>query len=108
LAERNPDRSEKLAGLQHLLPPRPAGSAALLAGSPAADVVVAWHVGFDGFDTFSGILRELARPPMPVNFRARRFPRAAVPTDDQYTAWLDDVWLQADEEVHQMIVGAAT
>ena len=48
LAERNPERSEKLAGLQHLLPPRPAGSAALLAGSPDADVVVAWHVGFDG------------------------------------------------------------
>jgi hypothetical protein len=80
----------------------------LLAGAPDADVVVAWHAGFDGFDTFGGILRELARQPMPVNFRARRFPRAEVPADDQYTAWLDDVWLEADEEVHLMIAGAAT
>jgi len=108
LAERDPDRAQQLAGLEHLLPPRPSGSAALLAGAPDADVVVAWHVGFDGLDTFGGILRHVARRPMPVRFRARRFARADVPVDGAFTSWLDAVWLQADRDVHAMIEEVTT
>jgi len=108
LAERDPARSERLAELQHLLPPRPSGSAALIAGSPGADVVVGWHTGFDGLDTFGGILRHLARPPAPVRFRLRRFARADVPAGDAFTAWLDAVWLQVDNDVHTMIEEVVT
>ncbi|MFZ4718585.1 MAG: lysophospholipid acyltransferase family protein [Ilumatobacteraceae bacterium] len=103
IAERDPERAERLAGLQHLLPPRPAGSLALIDGCPAADVVIAWHVGFDGLDTFGGILRHLARRPAPVRFHARRVPRADVPTGDAYTRWLDDQWVRADADVHLLL-----
>ena len=103
LSERDPVRADRVRGLQHLLPPRPAGSAALIAGSPQADIVVGWHVGFDGLDTFGGILRQLAHKPMPVRFRARRIARADVPSGAAFTEWLDEVWLQADSDVDAMI-----
>lgn len=103
LTERDPVRAERLRSLQHLLPPRPAGSAALIAGSAEADIVIGWHVGFDGLDTFGGILRHLAHTPPPVLFRTRRIARAEVPTGAAFTQWLDDVWLQADHDVHEML-----
>lgn len=103
LMERDPVRAERVRALRHLLPPRPAGSAALIAGSPDADVVIGWHVGFDGLDTFGGILHHLAHKPMPVRFRARRIARAEVPSGPAFTEWLDEVWLQADGDVHAMI-----
>ncbi|MFM2076150.1 MAG: hypothetical protein RJA49_40 [Actinomycetota bacterium] len=105
IGERDPARAARLGTLQHLLPPRPAGSAALVEGCPAADVVIAWHVGFDGLDTFGGILRHLAGPPVPVRFHARRIPRDAVPSGEAFTAWLDDQWLQADHDVHLLLEG---
>ena len=104
IAERDQPRADKLADLHHLLPPRPAGTLALLAGAPDADIVVAWHVGFDGLDTFGGILRHLAQAPPPVMFVMRRIPRNTVPTDpDAAAAWLDDVWLDSDNAVHQTL-----
>ena len=103
IGERDPARAERMQPLRHLLPPRPAGSAALLAGCPQADVVIAWHVGFDGLDTFGGILRHLSTPPIPVQFHARRVPREQVPSGDDFTTWLDQQWLMADEAVHQLL-----
>ncbi len=103
IRERDPERAERMGALQHLLPPRPAGSAALLAGSPEADVVIGWHVGFDGLDTFGGILRHLAAAPLPVRFHARRVPRSDVPSGDAFTRWLDDQWLLADRAVHLLL-----
>ena len=103
LGERDPARAGRLAPLQHLLPPRPAGSAALIAGAPGTDIVIGWHVGFDGLDTFGGILRHLARKPPAVRFRFRRIPRADVPTGQGFTEWIDAMWLQADQDVHTML-----
>jgi 1-acyl-sn-glycerol-3-phosphate acyltransferase len=103
IGERDPERAARLAPLQHLLPPRPAGSAALLAGCPSADVIVAWHVGFDGLDTFGGILRHLARQPLPIEFHARRVARDEVPSGDAFTRWLDDEWLHSDRAVHHLL-----
>lgn len=106
IAERDPARAERLASLTHLLPPRPAGTAALLAGAPDADVVVAWHTGFEGFDTFGRILRQLARQAPRIRFAAIRIPRRDVPpaegpagNADALTAWLDRQWLLADQAV---------
>ncbi len=107
LKERDPARAARLAGLQHLLPPRPAGSAALIDGAPDADIVIGWHVGFDGLDTFGGILRHLARRPPAVRFRVRRIPRAEVPSGPAFADWLDQVWLQADRDVHEMLEQAS-
>ncbi len=103
LSERDPDRARRLSPLRHLLPPRPTGAAALIDGAPEADVVIAWHVGFDGLDTFSGILRHLARKPRPVRFDARRVARSDVPAGAAFTDWLDSVWLQADRDVELMM-----
>jgi 1-acyl-sn-glycerol-3-phosphate acyltransferase len=103
LRERDPVRAERLGALQHLLPPRPAGSAALIAGAPHADIVIGWHVGFDGLDTFSGVMRHLAHKPPEVRFRTRRIPRSEVPAGPAFTEWIDSVWLQADNDVHTML-----
>ena len=103
IGERDPARAKRLAGLQHLLPVRPAGSAALIEGCPEADVVIGWHVGFEGLDTFGGILRHLARKPRPIRFRARRIKRSDVPTGDAFTRWLDDQWLEADRAVDDLL-----
>lgn len=48
ISERDPERAARLAGLRHLLPPRPAGSRALLSGATQADVILIRHTGFDG------------------------------------------------------------
>ena len=103
IAERDPSRAERLSALQHVLPPRPAGSLALLEGCPQADVVFAWHVGFDGLDNFGSILRHLARPPRPVQFHTRRVARADVPSADGFTLWLDEQWLRVDADVHALL-----
>lgn len=103
IAERDPGGAERMADLRHVLPPRPAGTAALLDGCPHADVVLAWHVGFDGLDTFGGILRHLARRTRPVQFHTRRVPRAEVPEGDGFTEWLDAEWLKVDAEVDALL-----
>ncbi|CAN5487205.1 hypothetical protein BH10ACT2_BH10ACT2_12740 [soil metagenome] len=103
IAERDPERARRMAGLRHLLPVRPAGSQALVEGCPTADVVIGWHVGFEGLDSFGGILRHLARSPRPIRFRTRRIARTEVPTGDAFTRWLDDVWLEADTAVDELL-----
>lgn len=103
IGERDPERAARLAGLRRLIPARPAGSKALMAGAPGADVVFAWHTGFDGLDTFGGILAKLAKPLPPVRFVARRVARSEVPDDAEFTNWLDDQWLQMDAQVDEAL-----
>jgi 1-acyl-sn-glycerol-3-phosphate acyltransferase len=105
IAARDPDRAERLGALRHLLPPRPGGSAALVEGAPQADVVLAWHAGFDGLDSFGGIVAKLAKPLPPVRYVVRRVPRAEVPSGDAFPAWLDDQWLRMDNEVDAALNG---
>ncbi len=99
IAADDPERAEAMLQLKRLLPPRPAGTAALLAGAPEADVVLAWHTGFDGLDTFGGIVAKLSKPLPPVRFVVRRVRRAHVPTGLQFESWLDEQWLRMDAEV---------
>ncbi len=104
IGDRDPERLERVRALRHLLPVRPAGSAALVAGCPTADVVIAWHSGFEGFDTFGGIVAGIGRGAPRVSFGAARFDRAEVPADPAaFAAWLDDRWLEADARVHEQL-----
>lgn len=103
ICERDPARAERLKALRHVNPPRPAGTAALLEGCPEADVVLAWHVGFDGMDSFGRILQRLARPVRPVRFHTRRVPRREVPSGAGFVDWLDTEWLRIDNDVHQLL-----
>lgn len=103
IAERDPARAQRMSALRHLLPVRPAGSAALIEGCREADVVLGWHVGFDELDTFGGILRHLAHPPRPIRFCTRRIPRSQVPSGEAFTHWLDDRWLETDQAVEELL-----
>jgi len=108
IGARDPERARRVAALEHLLPPRPSGAQAMARGAPDVDVVVAWHVGFEGLDTFGGILRALARRPEPIRFVARRVPSAQVPRDEHFADWLDAEWLHMDAEVDQALAERRT
>ena len=98
LTERNPARAERLAGLRHLLPPRPAGADALLRAVPDADVVLMWHTGLEGLDGFGGIVRAISKGRLAVSVGLRRYVRAEVPMD-RFVQWLDDRWCEMDRLV---------
>jgi len=103
------ERAQRLQGMKYLLPPRPAGAAAMLRGCPSADVVFAWHVGFEGLDTFGGILRGISSRMPPIRFHLRRVERLAVPITSQVdtnemTKWLDSEWMRMDHEVDEALI----
>jgi len=103
LAERAPERAARLAALQHLNPPRPAGTLAVLEGASTADVVFVAHAGFEGLDTFGGILRAIPGT-APVLIDCERVARTRVPTRDEgRVAWLDEQWLQMDVRVDALL-----
>jgi 1-acyl-sn-glycerol-3-phosphate acyltransferase len=103
LAERDPERAAKLRGLRHLNPPRPAGTLFVLEGAATADVVFVAHAGFEGLDTFGGILRAIPGA-APVLIDCERIPRVDVPAGaDARSAWLDEQWLRLDDRVDGLL-----
>jgi 1-acyl-sn-glycerol-3-phosphate acyltransferase len=101
---RDPERARALAGMQHLLPPRPSGVSAMARGNPGADIVIAWHVGFEGLDTFGGIHSALARRLQPIHVEFERFERSGVPPVDAesngaFVQWLDERWTEIDKKI---------
>jgi 1-acyl-sn-glycerol-3-phosphate acyltransferase len=108
IATNDPDRADRLSDMRHLLPPRPAGAAAMLRGCTSADVVVAWHVGFEGLDTFGGILKAISSDMPPIRFQLRRvrrdeIPDASISNGEGFTRWLDDEWMRMDREVNDAL-----
>ncbi len=104
----DPARADRLQEMKHLLPPRPAGAAAMLRGNPNANVVFAWHVGFEGLDTFGGILRAISSRMPPIRFHLRRVDHAGIPSNsitdtDELTKWLDSEWMRMDREVDEAL-----
>jgi 1-acyl-sn-glycerol-3-phosphate acyltransferase len=95
LARRDPARAARLAGLRVLAPVRPAGTAALLRGSPTADLVILTHTGLEPWARVSDAP---ANTPLsaPVRVRIRRAARADVPDDARFSDWLDEQWMAAD------------
>ena len=74
----------------------------MLRGAPEADLVFAWHTGFDGLDTFGGIYRRLRDGGRDAVFVASRVRRAEVP-DERVLEWLDERWLRMDAEVAERL-----
>jgi 1-acyl-sn-glycerol-3-phosphate acyltransferase len=101
IAEHDEDRAREMTHLRHLLPPRPAGTRALLAGAPESDLIFIWHTGFDGLNDFRGILERLARRPHPAKLVASRVARSEVPSGEEFDAWLDGEWLHMDAVVER-------
>jgi len=103
LRERSPQRAETLEGLQYLIAPKPAGANALLMAVPEANVLTIWHSGFDGLDTFSGILSHLGRTRAKVHVHVEEIPRAEIPSGDAFVTWLDTKWVEMDNAVRQQL-----
>lgn len=113
IAGSDPQRAQRLAPLSHLLPPRPAGAAALLRATPDAEVCVGWHIGFEGLDTFSGIIAALGLPRSTVRLCFRRLERAQMPPAGpadadgrppaDFVRWLDETWLELDADVDALL-----
>ena len=99
IAERDPARAERLAGVRYLLPPKAGGLLAVLEGAPDTDVVVLAHQGFDGMRLISDIWAgELAG--RVIRVRMTRIPADDIPTGrDERVAWLDSVWAEMDRWV---------
>lgn len=99
LASRSPERAQRLQRLQNLLPPKPAGASALLNAVPHANVITMWHSGFDGLDTFKGIVHHLARRAIRVHVKITEHHRSTVASGEAFVEWLDTQWLLMDEAV---------
>lgn len=82
--------------LTTLLPPKPAGSLALLRGRPDASVVIIGHVGLEGVAEFSGLRSHLpARKPIVVRWWSHSI--AELPSDDEGRIdWLQEQWRKLD------------
>lgn len=101
LAESDPERAERLAGLRHVLPPRPGGLHALLDAVPDADVVLLDHRGLDDFQRLADLVHAVPVG-RPVRISLRRFVRADIPEGlEARTAWLDRIWMELDNELEQ-------
>jgi 1-acyl-sn-glycerol-3-phosphate acyltransferase len=96
LEERDSDHVAAAQQMQYLLPPRPAGTLALLDGAPEADVIMLGHAGFEPFGTIRQILSSLGADHR-VAVRAWRFARSGIPVDPgAQIDWLFDRWLEMD------------
>ena len=99
IREKSPERAEKLEKLKYLMAPKTAGVTALLAAVPNAKVVTMWHAGFDGMDSFRGIVQHLAKSAVRVHVKVTEHQRATVATGEAFVAWLDDQWCAMDKAV---------
>ena len=98
LSRRGGALGELASGFRKVLPPRAAGTLAILEAS-TADVVVLAHVGLEGLATIREIWGGgLVGTTIEVSFW--RIPRSAIPPDrnDQVT-WLFELWRAVDEWV---------
>jgi 1-acyl-sn-glycerol-3-phosphate acyltransferase len=93
------ERAARLEGLRYLIAPKPAGASALLNAVPHANIMTMWHSGFDGLDTFSGIVRHLGSSKARVHVRVQEYERSTIPTGDAFTEWLDNRWVEMDAAV---------
>ncbi len=90
---------ERAEALKALLPPKPAGTLALLRSQPNADVVIVGHVGLGGVAELRGLRQRLPLgDPVIVRWWTHR--RNELPnTEDGLTQWLGDRWLELDRWV---------
>ena len=103
LRSKSPDRARRLENLRFLMAPKTAGVSALLSAVPNAKVITMWHSGFDGMDTFRGIVKHLAKSAVRVQVRVVEHQRATVATGEAFVAWLDEQWIAMDTAVAQLI-----
>ena len=98
-----PDLAERAAGLRHVLPPRPAGSLALLEGAPDADIVVLGHIGLESYSNISDIIRAIPMT-QPITIHLWRHHRREIPDDPHgQTTWLVERWVELDQWIEHRL-----
>lgn len=89
--------------LSTLLPPKPAGTLALLRHQPDATVLIVGHVGLEGVTEFSGLRTHLPSR-QPIKVRWWEHAVADLPADDEgRVAWLQDQWKRLDSWVAEQL-----
>ncbi len=92
-----------MRSLEHLLPPRPAGTQALMEGAPDADLVLVAHEGMEAFGDLAAIRANLPLAD-PVRVRLWRIARKDVPDDeDAFVTWLLDRWIDMDRWIDERV-----
>ena len=99
IAKKRPDLETAARSLKHILPPRPAGTEALLDGAPEADMVLVAHEGMEVFGELADIRRHLPLT-APVRVRVWRIPRNEIP-DDDFAGWLLHRWIELDRWIEK-------
>ena len=110
IAETRPDLESAVRSLEYLLPPRPAGTHALMEGAPSADLVLVAHEGMEAFGDLRAIRANIPLAD-PVRVRLWRIARDDVPEDeDEFVTWLMDQWIDMDQWIRQRVIerGAGT
>lgn len=98
-----PDLADRADRLRYVLPPRPAGTLALLRGAPDADVIVLGNVGTEDRSSLAEIIATIDEP-HPITVMATRHRRADVPhDDDEFAEWLVARWLEMDDWIHHQL-----
>ncbi len=102
-------RAAQARRLRHVLPPRPDGALAALAGAPHADVVLVAHTGLDDLNTIGRIWRGLPLEGRVLLATWWKTPVAALPAGvAERRAWLFERWAAIDDWVgrHRHDAGA--
>ena len=99
LERKDPSHAEAARNMNYLLPPRPAGTLALMEGAPTADIIVLGHVGYEPYGTVRQIFSHLGQKQR-ITVRAWRYPRDSVPiSESARIEWLFDRWSELDRWV---------
>ena len=98
ITTRDPDRGIRVRDLQVLAPVRPGGTAALLRGSPNADLVFVTHTGLEALQRLADAP---ARIPLdqPIRIAITRVARTDIPSGDGFIEWLDTQWAECDHRL---------
>jgi 1-acyl-sn-glycerol-3-phosphate acyltransferase len=92
LAERCSPQAEAAARFRHVLPPRPGGVLAFLAGAPDAHILIVGHVGSEQTIPF----RE------PVRVKLWRYERGELPVGDEAKlTWVFERWRVMDDWIEE-------
>jgi len=98
ITTRDPERGRRVRDLRALAPVRPGGTAALLHGSPDADLVFVTHTGLEQLQRLADAS---ACVPLdqPIRVEIARVPRADIPTGDSFVEWFDTQWSARDRHL---------
>jgi 1-acyl-sn-glycerol-3-phosphate acyltransferase len=95
-ARNDPDLLARAQALESVLPPRSAGTLALIEAAADADVLVVAHSGLEGLATVRDIVR-VGASTRRIRVRLWRVPRAGIPDSrESRVRWLHDEWARVD------------